>query len=141
MPAAKTSHTRARSTTAASWETLTLRGVRVAVITQQASERILDALADQQLVPAPVAQSRGGPTFVLSPLQPGGMVARDVVLSATESGLIVIATFGIGLYGTSNPPPPDQRLALLSSRQLELARSNSGWVLLIPPSTCGVLAC
>ncbi|HHH26793.1 MAG TPA: hypothetical protein ENK57_00360 [Polyangiaceae bacterium] len=112
----------------------------MAAVTPEASVRILDVLADYQLVPAPVAESRGGPTFTLTPLEPGGMVARDVVLSSVDSGLVVIATFGVGLFGTSHTPPLDQRIALVSGQQLELARSNSGWVVLMAPTRRDVVA-
>ena len=140
MSAWKRSHTRVASSGVTSLETLDVQGVRIAAVTEEASDRILDALAHHQLVPVSSSDSRGGPTFVLSPLAPGGMIARDVVLSAASSGLMVIATFGVGLFGTPHPPPADQRIALVSAAQLELARSNSGWVLLAPRVRAGALA-
>lgn len=136
----KTSHTRVASSGITSWETLDVGGLRIAAVTEEASARILDALADHQLVPVSAAESRGGPTFLLSPLAPGGMIARDVVVSAADSGLMVIATFGVGLFGSPHPPPEGQRIALVSASQLDLARSNSGWVLLAPLVSAGALA-
>lgn len=124
------SETRLRNPAVTSWETVTVHGVRVASVTAEAKERILRTLADYQLSPAPVGESRGGPTFVLGPLRAGGMVAREVALSAAESGLAVLVTFGVGTFGSTATPPANQRLALVSARQLDLARSDSGWVLL-----------
>lgn len=118
----------------AAWVSVTIQGTRVCAITAPARERIIALLADHQLVPAPAASSRGGPTFVLRPWAPGGMSAQDVVASARDSGLMVIATFGIGLFGTVSHPPADQRIALVSPRQLALARPDSGWVVLAAPA-------
>jgi len=133
------SRTRLRRPSDTSWETVTIQGVRVASVPPEARERILAAFADYQLLPAPVAASRGGPTFCLEPWAPGGMMARDVVLAAIEAGLAVIVTFGVGMFGTPQAPS-DQRLALVSMRQIDLARSDSGWVLLNAPARRGQLA-